>query len=233
MSYGTEACVRPVADDKSQCTYWCWGLLWGGGRLERGAREYQTNILGRSSRSVGAGGSSVCDQPIGYTSRHRNRKLGRHDLLTKSVQPHQACHTKMEARSHQYLETSAQPSHSTTTTRPVCVSIVTDKPWQPTKRDGVIFSPDVAVSLVSTEKRILEHDASYSRFWRRHYSDHDQGEFHPLRQRDVPGSNTSRTNWAVNRIAWTSECSASMSVAPLGRGGRDQRVREQRFRKYK
>ena len=94
---------------------------------------------------------------------------------------------------------------------------MTGKSKQPTKRDGAILSLDVAIGLVSIGKEASSMTPAPAVFGvATILLTTIRVSLVPLRELDVPGSNTVRTRWPTNRIAWTLGYSVPMSVMHLG-----------------
>ena len=92
-----------------------------------------------------------------------------------------------------------------------------DKPNQPSRREGVIVSLDVAIALVNIGKEASSMTPAPAVF----------GVatillttirvcFTPLRERRTPDSDMVRTRWPTIRIVWSSGYSVPVSVMRLG-----------------
>ena len=84
------------------------------------------------------------------------------------------------------------------------------------KRNRAILSLDVAISLVDIGKEASSVTPAPAIFGiATILLTTIRVSFMPLLEREVPGSNVFRTKWQTNRIAWTSEYYAPMSVMCL------------------
>ena len=157
------------------------------------------------------------DQQIRCILKHRNRKLNHYNFPTERVQLHRVCHAEMDACPYQRSEFSTQPLSSTATSRPPCVSTITDEPKQPKMRDGAGSSLDVAIGLVNIGEEASTMTPVPAIFGvATALLTTIRVSLIPLCGRNVAGSNLVRTRWRTTRNVWISGYSAPMSVMRLG-----------------